>query len=121
MIRIRDMFQTLCHTIDIRSPTGYDDLTVEEFIKKHGGGRISLATVSVWTRAMLGCEPSELSALYFLDYCKSGGGIMQMRSDRKNGGQYLRIKTGKITTASSPRCNFFRLRLNCIVKDSAQF
>lgn len=43
---------------------------------------------------MLGLEPSDLSALYFLNYCKSGGGLLQMRSDRKDGGQYLRIRQG---------------------------
>jgi len=90
------MFEDLCHTKDLRNPMGHDDITLEEFIKENGGGEISLATITIWTRAMLGCEPSELSALYFLDYCKSGGGIMQMRSDRKNGGQFLRVKTGKL-------------------------
>jgi monoamine oxidase len=36
-----------------------------------------------------------MSALFFLNYCKSGGGLMQMRSDMKNGGQYLRIGEGR--------------------------
>lgn len=97
------MFEALCHTIDIRNPTGHDNIILEEFVKKHGGGRVSLATVSVWTWAMLGCERSELSALYFFDYCKSGGGVMQMRSDQKNGGQYLRIKTGKTAASFGER------------------
>ncbi|KAK3061422.1 hypothetical protein LTS18_006302 [Coniosporium uncinatum] len=69
-------------------------MTMAEFVKSEGGGVTALCTVSVWTRAMLGLEPSEVSALYFLDYCKSGGGLMQMRSDGKNGGQYLRIVEG---------------------------
>lgn len=43
---------------------------------------------------MLGQEPRDMSALYFLNYCKAGGGLLQMRSDRKNGGQYLRFKEG---------------------------
>lgn len=43
---------------------------------------------------MLGQEPSDISALYFLNYCKSGGGLLQMRSDRKHGGQYLRVRQG---------------------------
>lgn len=43
---------------------------------------------------MLGHEPQDLSALYFLNYCKSGGGLIQMRSDRKDGAQYLRIRQG---------------------------
>lgn len=71
-------------------------MTLEDFIKQQGAGTKALATVTIWTRAMLGCEPSELSALYFLDYCKSGGGLLQMRSDKKDGGQYLRIRTGTV-------------------------
>ena len=43
---------------------------------------------------MLGQEPEGISALFFLNYCKSGGGLMQMRSDRKGGGQHLRIRSG---------------------------
>lgn len=97
IVRIRTMWEELCHTIDITQPylPEYDTLTVEEFTKKQGAGAKALATVAIWTRAFLGCEPSELSALYFLDYCKSGGGLLQMRSDRKDGGQYLRIRSGK--------------------------
>jgi len=95
-VRIRDGFEELCHTIDIKNPwaASNDDVTFEEFIKPQGAGGKAMATVAIWTRAMLGCEPSELSALYFLDYCKSGGGLLQMRSDQKNGGQHLRLRTG---------------------------
>lgn len=71
-------------------------MTLEEYVRQQGGGETALATAGIWTRAMLGLEPSELSALYMLDYCKRGGGLMQMRSDRKDGGQYLRIAQGKI-------------------------
>lgn len=97
MVKIRDMLEDLCHTIDIQNPKGqqYDSVTLEEFMKNSGAGTTAYNTACVWTRALLGCEPSELSALYFLNYCKSGGGLMQMRSDRKGGGQFLRIRKGK--------------------------
>ncbi|KAI9738142.1 MAG: hypothetical protein M1818_005571 [Claussenomyces sp. TS43310] len=94
LVRVRDLFEQLCHTIDIRRPVGHDSLTLQDFMLEQDAGSTALSTVAIWTRAMLGVEPSELSALYFLDYCKSGGGLMQMRSDRKNGGQYLRCTTG---------------------------
>jgi monoamine oxidase len=95
-VRIRDSFEELCHTIDIKRPWApeHDSVTLEEFMKQRGAGTTALGFVNVWARAMLGCEPSEMSALYFLDYCKSGGGLLQMRSDRKDGGQFLRIRTG---------------------------
>jgi monoamine oxidase len=98
IVRIRDEFERLCHTIDIKRPQGpqYDSMTLEDFIKQQGACTKALSTVTLWTRAMLGCEPSELSTLYFLDYCKSGGGLLQMRSDKKDGGQYLRIRTGTV-------------------------
>lgn len=35
-----------------------------------------------------------MSALCLLDYCKAAGGYMLMRSDSKNGGQYLRVAQG---------------------------
>lgn len=43
---------------------------------------------------MLGHEPDQISALHFLHYCRSGGGLLQMRSDGKGGGQALRIRQG---------------------------
>lgn len=97
MVKIRDTIEDLCQMIDLRKPalSNYDSMTLEEFVKHLGGGEIAFQTARVWTKAMLGCEPSEMSALFFLDYCKSGGGLMQTRSDMKNGGQYLRIKNGK--------------------------
>ncbi|KAL4986510.1 amine oxidase [Aspergillus falconensis] len=43
---------------------------------------------------MLGQDPRDVSALWFIAYCKAGGGLLQMRSDRKGGGQHLRIRQG---------------------------
>lgn len=102
IIRIRNIFEETCHKIDIydvltsgqRIREDLDDITFEHWLKDLGCGEHALNSLKVGTRAMLGVEPSELSALYFLDYCKSGGGYMQMRSDLKNGGQYLRIAKG---------------------------
>ena len=98
MAFIRDLVEITCQNIDIHDPlkTGgdLDKYTLEEWVRKEGACETAIASVQVWTRAMLGVEPSEISALYFMDYCKSGGGLMQMRSDKKNGGQYLRLTQG---------------------------
>lgn len=90
----------------------YDSLTLEEFLKTQGAGESAMATFTVATRAMLGMlleklnsfeypnhkpvglELREVGALFFLNYCKSGGGYLQMRADVKHGGQYLRIVGG---------------------------
>lgn len=106
MVSVRDVFENACQQIDIRNPVSsahvlakdLDSMTLEEWVQSKGMGSPSLAVVSIWTRAMLGVEPSEMSALYFLDYCNSGGGLSQMRSDRKHGGQYMRIKQGTAIT-----------------------
>lgn len=53
--------------------------------------------VNLWTCAMLGIASTEISAIYFLHYCRSGGGLLQMRSDATGGGQHLRFKSGTQT------------------------
>ncbi|KAF7190535.1 putative flavin-containing monoamine oxidase A [Pseudocercospora fuligena] len=102
IVRVRDVFEETCQKIDIRNPVAsgkklredLDLITFEEWLKSIGAGEHAMNALKVGTRAMLGVEPSEMSATYFLDYCKSGGGYMQMRGDRKHGGQYLRVKKG---------------------------
>ncbi|KAJ9292079.1 hypothetical protein DTO021C3_519 [Paecilomyces variotii] len=96
LAEIRDMVEADCQEVDTWKPqnTSLDALTFEAYLRSRGADDIALATATVWTRAMLGQEPRDISALYFLNYCKSGGGLLQMRSDRKHGGQYLRIRQG---------------------------
>ena len=103
VIRIRDLFESTCQKIDISSAVAsgknlrkdLDSITFEQWVRSLGPFREdALNALKVGTRAMLGVEPSDMSALYFLDYCKSGGGYMLMRSDTKHGGQYLRIAQG---------------------------
>ncbi|KAJ9197478.1 hypothetical protein DTO271D3_7611 [Paecilomyces variotii] len=93
---IRDTVQADCLAVDTFQPrdTYLDSLTFEAYLRSKGASKEALATATVWSRAMLGQEPRDISALYFLNYCKSGGGLLQMRSDRKDGGQYLRIRQG---------------------------
>jgi len=66
------MFESLCHTIDTRRPQDpqCDGVTLEEFTKQQGAGARASGIASIWTRATMGCEPSELGALYFLGYCR---------------------------------------------------
>lgn len=71
----------------------HDEITLDGFVRSRGFGPAVLATVAVWTRVMLGCEPNELSAAYFFVYCKSQGGLMKMRSGEVQG-KYLTIRSG---------------------------
>ncbi|OAL24169.1 hypothetical protein AYO22_05828 [Fonsecaea multimorphosa] len=71
-----------------------DSISFETFLRRANVTEKAFATAQVWTHAMLGVDPAEVSALYFLEYCAAGGGLMTMRSDCKDGGQYLRIQEG---------------------------
>ena len=117
IVTLRDATENLCQTIDIRDPvrTGgahLDALTfsqwVEKTMKESGadeeGCKTALRSATIWTNAMLGLEPGEISALFFLNYCKSGGGLLTMRSDQKNGGQYLRFHRGEDALRRPNKC-----------------
>lgn len=98
MIRVRQLFEDTCQQVDIRNADAndakLDSMSLHQWIESQSKSKTALASASVWTRAMLGLEPSEVSALHFLNYCKSGGGLLQMRKDTKDGGQYLRFAKG---------------------------
>lgn len=71
-----------------------DSISFETYLHEAKVTAKAFATAQVWTHAMVGCDPSEVSALFFLEYCAAGGGLMTMRSDGKDGGQYLRVREG---------------------------
>lgn len=72
-----------------------DSVTALEFVEKRFGSELSKALVTTLTRSLLGVEADELSALFLIDYIKSGSGIANISSDLKNGGQYLRNRQGE--------------------------
>lgn len=70
-------------------------MSFEAWVHEHTNGNTrALATARVSCHAMIGCDPGEVSALFFLEYCRTCGGMMQLRSDKKHGGQYMRIREG---------------------------
>lgn len=90
------MVEADCHTLDPArlQNSEWDSMTFEAYLRSRGASNESLLTATVWTRAMLGQDPRDMSALFFLGYCKAGGGLVQMRSDREGGGQHLRFRQG---------------------------
>jgi len=62
---MRDFVETLSVGLDMHRPTNgdevamaqYDNQSVEQFVKREGFGKAAQATVTVWTRVMLGLEP----------------------------------------------------------------
>ncbi len=99
---MKELFEEEYSKIDLETFDNlpYDEVTLDQFVRSRGGGPATLATVAVWTRVMLGCEPSEVSAAYFFVYCKSQGGLMKMRSTKVQG-KYVTIKTGYWQTQHS--------------------
>lgn len=93
---IRDRVEVDSQKVDCARPQDHvlDSTTFLAYLKILNANEQAIATASIWTRAMLGQEPEDVSALYFLSYCKSGGSLLQMRSDRRDGGQYLRLRQG---------------------------
>lgn len=90
------MVESDCQQLDSTRPSDstLDTVTFADYIRRRGADADAQATAAVWTRAMLGQEPENVSALFFLHYCKAGGGLLQMRSDREGGGQHIRIRQG---------------------------
>ena len=113
VVGMRMVLEELCQKIDIRrtvesgKATGrdLDGMTLEELVRSINQSEQAINMVRISTRALLGLEPQDMSALYFLDYCKSAGGLLLMRSDSKHGGQYIRLVPGKYEacTAASAR------------------
>lgn len=126
MLRIRQLFEDTCQRVDIRrlkeTENELDQITLQQWIESSSKSKTALASASVWTRAMLGLEPSEVSALHFLNYCKSGGGLLQMRKDTEDGGQYLRFVKGtqSLSQGLASRLPNNILNLNTAVTEIAQ-
>ncbi|KAJ5786394.1 uncharacterized protein N7503_011606 [Penicillium pulvis] len=124
VIRIRDTTEADCQAVDVLNPkdTRLDSMTFEAYLRSNNASEKALLTATVWTRAMLGVDPCDLSALFFLNYCKSGGGLLQMRSDRKGGGQHLRIRQGTQTFSKRLAESLVpnTVRLNTAVKQVGQ-
>ena len=97
-IRIRDLVEATSQDASVfaqgSARTRLDSMSFEQYVWEQGASLRARTTAGIWTHAMLGVEPSEVSALYFLEYCRCGGGLMTMRSDCKDGGQYLRFHGG---------------------------
>jgi hypothetical protein len=90
------MVEADCQQVDCSQPRDVelDSLTFLAYLKSRSASETAIANTSVWTHEMLGQEPQDVSPLYFLNYCKSGGGLLQIRSDREHGAQYLRVCQG---------------------------
>ncbi|GKU17144.1 unnamed protein product [Fusarium langsethiae] len=74
-----------------------DSLTFGQLGFKHLGPELGLALADSATSPLLGVGPDEVSALFMVDYFRSGTGVANIASDGKDGGQYLRNRQGNQT------------------------
>ncbi|KAK8147856.1 hypothetical protein G3M48_000919 [Beauveria asiatica] len=67
-----------------------DSMTALEFVQREFPAKIATTFTYTLVRALLGVDPEEVSALYLVDFIKSGTGLVNLSSDTKHGAQYLR-------------------------------
>lgn len=70
-------------------------MSVNDYVRKHHNHPAVLAFSISLLRSMLGVEPSECSIFFYLTYIATNYGVWNMISDRKGGGQYLRVRGGE--------------------------
>ncbi|KAF5633376.1 flavin-containing protein [Fusarium tjaetaba] len=75
-------------------------MTALEFASKEFGEGIAEVLVTIMARDLLGVEADQVSALFLINYLKSGTGLANISSDRKDGGQYLRNEMFAIKLAA---------------------
>ncbi|KAK7533198.1 putative amine oxidase [Phyllosticta citribraziliensis] len=86
---------------DLESPSAaekarkLDRATVAEFCKEISGPNVYVETqAQILSQALWGASADDVSALFFVKYCKAGTGLSQLLSDEKDGAQYIRIREG---------------------------
>jgi monoamine oxidase len=76
-----------------------EDVTMAEWLAQKGlaDNPAVIATCRLLCSAVVGCEPEEIGAHYFLDYIKSGYGYASIVSEGDESAQSLKIKNGEFT------------------------
>lgn len=79
-----------------------EDVTLAEWVAQKGlaDNPAVEATCRLLCSAVVGREPEDVGAHYFLDYLKSCYGYMSIVSEGEDGAQSLKIKTGEFSRLS---------------------
>ncbi|KFA81917.1 hypothetical protein S40288_06895 [Stachybotrys chartarum IBT 40288] len=79
------------------------DVTLDQWVAQHNLWQHQhvRTMTSGLTTALLGREPHEIGAHYFLDYVKSGQGLVSLSSEGEFGAQSLKIKQGTTSIATN--------------------
>ncbi|KAL8366804.1 hypothetical protein RB595_008745 [Gaeumannomyces hyphopodioides] len=92
-------------TIDIHDFDKFpvdEDVSVADWVAQKGLGGIEhlQGLTKRLVTSVVGREPEEVGAHYFLDYVKSGRGLISLSTDDENGAQYLKVKQGTTAIAT---------------------
>jgi monoamine oxidase len=72
-----------------------DNMTFQAWVSQRTKNNArAQSTAEVWSHAVMGVDPGEVSALFILDYIRTSLGLMSIRGDLEHGGQHLRIREG---------------------------
>ena len=99
LVKNAAMLDSICQPLSMvktsRGPDDpYDSQSLASFLKSNCWFTVVRDIVSVICRVSLGLEPSQVSALFFLRYCKGAGGLMPLCEAKKGCGQESRIHGG---------------------------
>jgi hypothetical protein len=73
-----------------------DNMTLAQYCKTKLPGTVADLMANATARGFLGVEHEEISALFYIDYVRSGFRLEPLTSDLKGGAQYLRARQGTI-------------------------
>ncbi|KAK5989383.1 putative flavin-containing monoamine oxidase A-like protein [Cladobotryum mycophilum] len=92
-----------CDIHDFESFAEEDDVSLTEWVAQRGLGDNPAvqASLHLLSSAVLGREPEDVGAHYFLDYLKSGCGYLSIVSEGELGAQSLKIKKGTSAVADA--------------------
>ncbi|KAK2599941.1 hypothetical protein QQS21_005325 [Conoideocrella luteorostrata] len=98
-IRVRANLDTLSTKVDVNHPAqmfpNYGTMSVHEIALSQGATAAVQKLVNAWTLAIFGLSSQAVSALYFLLYCKSAGGLVQVLSCMRSSDQSLWLVGGR--------------------------
>ena len=72
-----------------------DSVSLKEYCLREFQSDEVAALLDTVIQSLIGVESKDISALSFLQSCKSGTGLQDMISDTKHGAQYLRVRQGR--------------------------
>ncbi|XP_074546838.1 putative flavin-containing monoamine oxidase A [Halichoeres trimaculatus] len=101
-----DLFQflwkmdRLCATVCVQDPfltlnaAELDSMTLHSYIEQHAWTKGLKEELGTCCRSVFGCEPAQMSFLFFLVYATAGGGLLPLLESTPGSAQELKIKGG---------------------------